>query len=99
MHVDCDDFPEAGRAGVDAGVRWLGVLHHQEAGGDLALLRDDRHTAARGVVRNYLKNKVIYVVKVFLEELLRYLYTVWEGVKWYIVAIFRTNLSLCYANK
>lgn len=55
MHVDRDGFPDAGRAGVGARVRWPGVLHHQEAGRHVALLRDDADATSRRIVGDDLE--------------------------------------------
>ena len=55
MHVDRDGLPDAGRARVGSRVRGPRVLHHQEAGGHVALLRDDADATSRGIVGNDLE--------------------------------------------
>ena len=62
VYVYGDRLSEAGRARVDAGVGGPRVLHHQEAGRHVALVRDHAHAAARRVVRYYLKKEFIRVV-------------------------------------
>ena len=57
VDVDGDGLPQTRRARVGAGVGGPRVLHHQEGGGHLALLGDDAHAAAGGVVGNDLEKK------------------------------------------